>query len=127
MSGDSEIVYTKEIPVTDVNDDSYITDSIDMVPFERASGSYHTPEFLHQVSEIEVQHGQDVKQELADVYDTNDPQCFEEVPLDQESNDSNTPELNYPLVEVKHENSEYVKRECDDEYEAEDLQHSVRV
>jgi len=73
---DSEIVEdTKNIPLADVTDDSCVLRLIEIVPLDRRADDDHKPEFIYPVVEVKPEDLQDVKQEPADDYNTEDL-CF---------------------------------------------------
>ena len=73
---DSEIVEdTKNTPLADVTDDSCVLKLIEIVPLVRTADDDHKPGFIPRVVEVKPEDLQDVKQEPADDYNTEDP-CF---------------------------------------------------
>jgi len=76
MSDDLETVEdTKKGLLTEVTDDSCTVEFIEIVPLDRASDDYNTPEFIHPVVEVKPEDLQDVKQEPADE-NASEGQCF---------------------------------------------------
>jgi len=73
---DSDIVEDmKNSPLADETDDSCVLQLIEIVPLERTSDDDYKPEFIYPVAEVKTEDLQDVKQEPADDYNTEDP-CF---------------------------------------------------
>ena len=73
---DSDIVEDmKNTPLADETDDSCVLQLIEIVPLDRTSHVDYKPEFIYPVAEVKTEDLQDVKQEPADDYNTEDP-CF---------------------------------------------------
>ena len=73
---DSDIVEnTKNTPLADETDDSCVLKLIEIVPLDRTSHDDYKPGFIPRVVEVKPEDLQDVKQEPADDYNTEDP-CF---------------------------------------------------
>ena len=71
---DSDIVEDmKNTPLADETDDSCVLQLIEIVPLDRTSHYDHKPEFIYPVVEVKPEVLQDVKQERADDYNTEDP------------------------------------------------------
>jgi len=62
-------------PLADVTDDSCALQYIEIVPLDRTSHDDYKPEFIDPLVEVKTEDLQDVKQEPADDYNTEDP-CF---------------------------------------------------
>ena len=62
-------------PLADVTDDSCVLQLIEIVPLDRPSDDYCKQERIDPVVEVKPEDLQDVKQEPADDYNTED-QCF---------------------------------------------------
>ena len=73
MADDSERV--EDMNRTLMTDDSCVLQLIEIVPLERTSHDDYKPEFIPRVVEVKPEVLQDVKQEPADDYNTEDP-CF---------------------------------------------------
>jgi len=61
--------------LADVTDDSCALQYIEIVPLDRTSRDDYKPEFIDPLVEVKTEDLQDVKQEPADDYNTEDP-CF---------------------------------------------------
>ena len=71
---DSDIVEdTKNTPLADETDDSCVLQLIEIVPLDRTSHDDYKPEFIPPLFVLEPEVVQDVKQEPADDYNTEDP------------------------------------------------------
>jgi len=71
---DSDIVEdTKNTPLADETDDSCVLRLIEIVPLDRTSHDDYKPEFIPPLFVLEPEVLQDVKQEPADDYNTEDP------------------------------------------------------
>ena len=71
---DSDIVEDiKNTPLADETDDSCVLRLIEIVPLVRTSHDDYKPEFIYPVVEVKPEDLQDVKQEPADDYNTEDP------------------------------------------------------
>jgi len=71
---DSDIVEdTKNTPLADETDDSCVLQLIEIVPLDRTSHDDYKPEFITPLFVLEPEVLQDVKQEPADDYNTEDP------------------------------------------------------
>jgi len=70
---DSEIEEdTKNTPLADVTDDSCELQFIEIVPLDRTADDDHKPGFIPRVVEVKPEDLQDMKQEPADDYNTED-------------------------------------------------------
>jgi len=70
---DSDIVEdTKNTPLADETDDSCVLQLIEIVPLDRTSHDDYKPGFIPRVVEVKPEDLQDVKQEPADDYNTED-------------------------------------------------------
>ena len=73
---DSDIVEDmKNTQLADETDDSCVLQLIEIVPLDRTFDDDHKPEFIPRVVEVKPEDLQDVKQEPADDYNTEDA-CF---------------------------------------------------
>ena len=73
---DSDIVEdVKNTPLADETDDSCVLQLTEIVPLVRTSHDDYKPEFIDPLVEVKPEDLQDVKQEPADDYNTEDP-CF---------------------------------------------------
>jgi len=71
---DSDIVEdTKNTPLADETDDSCVLRLIEIVPLDRTSRDDYKAGFIPRVVEVKPEDLQDVKQEPADDYNTEDP------------------------------------------------------
>ena len=71
---DSDIVEdVKNTPLADETDDSCAVQLIEIVPLDRTSHDDYKPEFIDPLVEVKPEDLQDVKQEPADDYNTEDP------------------------------------------------------
>jgi len=71
---DSDIVEdTNNTPLADETDDSCVLRLIEIVPLDRTSHDDYKPEFIPPLFVLEPEVLQDVKQEPADDYNTEDP------------------------------------------------------
>ena len=71
---DSDIVDDmNNTPLADETDDSCVLQLIEIVPLVRTSHDDYKPEFIPRVVEVKPEDLQDVKQEPADDYNTEDP------------------------------------------------------
>ena len=74
MSDDSE--KSKKGSLAEVTDDSCTLEYIEIVPLDRPSDDYHTPEFISPVVEVKPEDLQEMKQEPADENDNGDSHCY---------------------------------------------------
>ena len=71
---DSDIVDDmNNTPLADETDDSCVLQLIEIVPLVRTSHDDYKPEFIPRVVEVKPEDLQDMKQEPADDYNTEDP------------------------------------------------------
>jgi len=71
---DSDIVEdVKNTPLADETDDSCVPQLTEIVPLVRTSDDDYKPEFIDPLVEVKPEDLQDVKQEPADDYNTEDP------------------------------------------------------